>query len=374
MQSSIKNFLEKSVQERVVPGLVLLFGKPGDVPFCNAFGKRQILPEHKPMATDTVFDVASVTKSVATASLVMLLEQSGLISSCDKVGKFFPTAGEVSEVSIANLLCHRGGLRPWRPYFLRVTKGRKTGGVTDDVFDRKNRQIILKMLLNEELISRPGTKEIYSDIGYMLLGMIIEKVTDTGLDALFEEKIAAPLKLSNTAFRPIDSFVNTGQKLGVAASEKCPWRGNVLIGQVHDDNAFVLNGVAGHAGLFSNAGDLFKFTAEVLRSYKDGSGSLFSQKTIRKYITKPEGGSWAFGWDTPTPGKSTSGSFFSRNSIGCIGFTGCTIWVDLDRDFVVILLANRVHPTRHSNPDFPEFRKSIHDIVMSDVFCPKELA
>jgi CubicO group peptidase (beta-lactamase class C family) len=151
----------------------------------------------------------------------------------------------------------------------------------------------------------------------------------------------------------------------IAPTAECPWRERILCGEVHDDNAWAMGGVAGHAGLFSTARDVHAFATEMIDCYH-GRGGLVSQDTVRKFWTLDnsiEGSSWALGWDTPSPEHSSSGRYFSRNSVGHLGFTGCSLWIDPDRELDVVLLSNRVHPNPENNL-IREFRPLIHDLVM----------
>jgi len=335
----------------------------------RAFGKREITPHTLSMSPDTLFDVASITKSVSTASLSMLLESSGVLSVNDKVHKFIPSAKNtwIGSITIDRLLCHRSGLAAWRPFFLRISEGKKGRLIPNSLFSEKNKNIILNMILGENPSYNPGTEERYSDLGYILLGEVLEAAAGSPLDMLFKDKIAEPMGLCNTAFRPISLktwLLNKNEKSNISATELCPWREQTLVGHVHDDNAFVLGGAAGHAGLFSTTSDLFNFTSKMFSIYKLGTGCDINQEVLRKFWKKTSSGSWALGWDTPTAGKSTSGNYFSSNSVGAIGFTGCTIWLDLDKEFIIVLLSNRIHPTRHSNPNFGHLRQKIHDCIM----------
>jgi len=366
--TELDNFLLESVRKKVVPGFVLLFGKHDKIAYKRAFGHRQIIPEHLPMTLNTSFDIASITKSVSTASLMMILENDGVLSFEDKVGRFFPKTLNscIGSLPIKLLMCHRSGLPAWSPYFLKITKGKKAVLVGDSLFSKDNKKIVLDAIFKEKLLFSPGSKEVYSDIGYILLGEIIEKASGLSISRLFSEKIAKPMRLHKTAFRPSNSE-NLDEN--IASSEDCPWREKILKGCVHDDNAFILGGAAGHAGLFSTAEDLFNFISKLFRAYKFTEPAPIAQKTLKQCWKRVKGGgSWTLGWDTPTPGKSTSGNYFSTNSVGAIGFTGCTVWLDLDRGVVAVLLANKIHPNRRSNPEFGKFRQELHNKVMRSFF------
>jgi CubicO group peptidase (beta-lactamase class C family) len=238
------------------------------------------------------------------------------------------------------------------------------------VSDEKVRRAVLA----EPLEALPGTRETYSDLGFMMLGWILERLTGTDLKTLFLEKIVKPLELPAAGFRGIGGrWRCSGEgNLKVAATEDCPWRGRVLRGEVHDENGYLLGGTAGHAGLFSTAEDLDRIVLELFRGKKGRSG-LFLAEGLHTFFKKPHppsGGTWALGWDTPTAGTSTSGRYFSADSYGHTGFTGTSLWIDFVREISVILLTNRIHPSRE-NAAIRGFRPRVHDLVMEELLGMK---
>ncbi|MBM3225724.1 MAG: serine hydrolase, partial [Candidatus Tectomicrobia bacterium] len=235
------------------------------------------------------------------------------------------------------------------------------------------RQHAVQGILQAPLAYTPGTQTVYSDLGFMILADLLERRYQQALDRLFLEQVAQPLGLHNTAYRPLCATplasalppAAAGANPGCAATENCPWRGRVLAGEVHDENAWAMGGVAGHAGLFATAADLWHFTQALLEAAAGRSAWLpaaLLQESWQRCSTSP-GTTRALGWDTPTPGRSSSGDYFSASSIGHLGFTGCSIWIDRVRQITVILCTNRVHPSRHAT-GITRVRPAVHNLIM----------
>jgi CubicO group peptidase (beta-lactamase class C family) len=221
------------------------------------------------------------------------------------------------------------------------------------------------LLLAEEVIYKPGQSSLYSDLDFMILAWLIEIMTQQTLDRFVKTSVYEPLGLKQLFFIP----VNGGQEdRRYVATADCPWRGRVLDGQVHDENAYALGGVAGHAGLFGAVQDVYILLKELLEVFagKPNTG-LFEQEVVGTFFERqPNAGGWALGFDTPTPPDSSSGRHFSDHSIGHLGFTGTSFWMDLVNDVIVILLTNRIHPDP-KNQRIKAFRPRLHDTVMEAI-------
>jgi CubicO group peptidase (beta-lactamase class C family) len=203
----------------------------------------------------------------------------------------------------------------------------------------------------------------YSDAGFILLGEVIEAVTGTPLDAFCRQEIFGPLRLGDVGYRNLERRRPVGAP--AASTEECPWRRCVLSGEVHDENAWIMGGVAGHAGLFATGRQVWQFAQGLLEGLKGGPW-LASPPTVRTFATRqgaPDGSTWALGWDTPTPGKSSAGRYVSPAAIGHLGFTGTSLWIDPPTQVIVVLLTNRIHPSRQRQ-GIRTFRPLIHDAVM----------
>ncbi|RJR32524.1 MAG: serine hydrolase, partial [Desulfobacteraceae bacterium] len=213
-----------------------------------------------------------------------------------------------------------------------------------------------------------GKGSVYSDLGFMLLEWAVEAATGTSLKQFVEKSFYAPLGLKSTFFNTEGSPLSEG--LQIAATQYCPWRKRLLIGEVDDENAFALGGYSGHAGLFGTAEEVW-ILSEMLRGHYLGTRSdFFKPVTVREFFRRQdivEGSDWALGWDTKALEGSSAGRFFSRNSVGHTGFTGTSIWMDLEKDVTAVFFTNRVHPTRDNTEAFKAFRPRIHDAVMTDL-------
>lgn len=223
------------------------------------------------------------------------------------------------------------------------------------------------MLLSEAFIHEPGKACLYSDPGFMILEWLIEVASEKPLDRFVQESVYARLRLEDLFFVPLEGLKNRDHHL-YAATEHCPWRGKILEGEVHDDNAYTLGGVAGHAGLFGTAKDICSLLRELLNTYLGESNTgVFHEDLVHTFFQRhSDVGTWALGFDTPTRPDSSSGQYFSDQSVGHLGFTGTSFWMDLEKGVIVILLTNRIHPTRE-NEKIRAFRPVVHDAVMNAI-------
>jgi len=317
----------------------------------------------------SVFDVSSLTKPLI-ATLFFLLDQQGRIAPEDRLERYLPLrppGSAAASVSFAQLLSHTSGLPAYRPLYRELAEaeereGRRIRG-TAEGHDRA-----IETVLSLPLSFRPGESWDYSDLGYMLLGRAIEQCAFSSLDRLLRKELTAPLGMRDTGFTPLavmsecetDRIVSTGHS---------PERGREKIGEVDDENAAAMGGVAGHSGVFSTAHDLFLFSREILRARR-GEGRVLSRSSALRMtgrVPVPPGCPRTPGWDTPTPaaeGGSQAGSRFSRHTVGHLGFSGCSLWIDLEREIPVILLTNRVY-FGQDNDRLKPLRPRIHDAVLS---------
>lgn len=363
MTKKIDRAFEEAIVSGVFPAADVLVAKNGEVAFEAAYGNAR---------KGTCFDIASLTKPFSTAALAMTLVAEKLLTLDDTVYQWLAGARrpEHKEITAKLLLEHTSGLPAWQPYFRELPMSM--------IGTEAGKRIILDNCYNEMLVAKPGSKTIYSDIGYIILGEMIEQAGGAKLDELFDMHIAKPLKLEDTFFnRIIGAPIQTSKKKTdssshhkrIAPTEDCPWRERVIRGEVHDQNAYALGGVAGHAGLFSTAGDLHTLTKELVACWR-GNGSLVPTAVAKEFMKvgdkKPEGDAFTLGWMRPSRKNSSSGHFFSPQSIGHLGYTGCSIWIDLAKDFWIILLTNRVHPSS-TNEKIKTFRPKIHDLIFEEI-------
>ena len=354
----------EGVSEGVFPGAVLMLVARGTIAFQETYGQAALLPASRPMSRETLFDLSSLTKPLATTAATLLLIQENRVSLDTKVSSLLPafSGREKNSISLRHLFCHCSGLPAWVPFYERVDyKEISSPGLlgTDAA-----KAYVYEEAAKEPLAYEVGTATAYSDLGFILLGQIVETLSGDPLDRFCRSRIFDPLGLHHTFFIPVNSPAPASAG-AFAATEACPWRQKVMCGQVHDENAYAIGGTAGHAGLFSTAAETHRLVEQWVKAWH-GRETLFHPKLVREFCRIQEivpDSTWALGWDTPSPAGSSSGHYFQDPSIGHLGFTGTSIWIDLERRNWVILLTNRVHPSR-SNEKIRKFRPEIHDLAM----------
>ena len=364
---------DEAVADGVFPGAVVLVGKDDDVVYEQAFGSRSLLPNKTPMRLDTIFDLASLTKPLATAVAIMLLIRERKLRLDDQLTRVIPMYGVLGKslTTFRHLLNHSAGLPAWKAFFEDIVKNEKSGRI-NFIASRAAKNYVYEQIHREKSVTPPGSQSVYSDLGFIILAEAVEVLTGNTFDRFCQERIFKPLGLRSTGF--VDLTQLRTRRLQpveevIAPTENCPWRKKILCGEVHDDNAYAMGGVAGHAGLFSSAHEVHAFLVRMSRCLH-GKDSFLPQAVVQEFLTRgssPNDSNFALGWDTPTAGKSAAGSFFSPRSVGHLGFTGCSIWWDLEKNCHVVLLTNRVHPSR-KNDKIKDFRPHIHDQIMKVLF------
>src|SRR5467141_3996281 len=344
--------IEKAIADKAFPGATLAVAYRGKVSV-HAFGKLSYDAKAAATMPTTMYDIASLTKVVATTTLVAKLTEGDFAVPLDldaKIERYLPewASGPNAEwrhrVTVRHLLTHTSGLPPFKEYW-RTSK---------------NKQDTLTKIFAEPLDYEPGTKEVYSDLGIILMAEIIERLTGRKLDDLAHEYIFSPLAMKDTMYRPPKKIWPA-----IAPTEiDNNLRHRLVQGEVHDENAFAIGGVSGHAGVFSTAPDLAAFCQMLLNGGIYAHQRILRRATIAQFTTPQQlsGGTRTLGWAVPTEGGS-SGHYFSAHSFGHTGFTGTSIWIDLDRQLFVVLLTNRVHPTR-DNTKNQQVRPALHDAVL----------
>jgi CubicO group peptidase (beta-lactamase class C family) len=369
---SVDAAFDQAVAEGVFPGAVALVSQDDRIVYERAFGSRALLPQKAPMETGTIFDLASLTKPMATAVGIMLLVREKKLRLDDQVTRVIPMYGVFGKslTTFRQLLNHSSGLPAWKPFYEEVIKSERSGRI-NFVASRAAKNYVYEQIHRERPLAAPGAQGVYSDLGFIILGEAIEMLSGNTLDRFCQDRIFKPLGLRATGF--VDLSQLRTRRLQpvedmIAPTENCPWRKRVLCGEVHDDNAYAMGGVAGHAGLFASARDVHVFLVKMNQCLK-GKDSFVPQSVLQEFLTKDASGqsTFALGWDTPSADQSASGSLFSARSVGHLGFTGCSIWWDLEKDCHVVLLTNRVHPSR-KNEKIREFRPLIHDEIMKALF------
>ena len=357
--------MDRAVQDGVFPGGVLAARVNGEIRILVVAGRLSSQPPADPVQPSTIYDLASLTKPLATVTSVLLLVQAGSLKLDAVVGDVLVELKDVpvGRASVRDLLSHRSGLPGWRPLYERLdADGCAWGGAQPSVV----RQSVLRLIKEESLVSPVGEQSLYSDLGFILLGCAVERVSGLLLDEYFREAVAQPLGANALFFNRaiVAASPPSREATGmIAPTEWDAWRKRWLQGEVHDENAAAMGGVAGHAGLFGTAESVLAVSGAWLAAYH-GDRSFLDPKLVREFTTKASQflpSSWALGWDTPTA-PSSSGTHFSPESYGHLGFTGTSLWIDPLRKLEVVLLTNRVHPSR-KNESIRVFRPLIHDLA-----------
>lgn len=354
--------LEEGIRERAYQAAVLLAEQRGETVLHLSAGAARL---------SSVFDVASLTKPLI-AALFFLLVQQGKISPEDRLEEHLPVrfpGPDAPSISLLQLLSHTSGLPAYRPLYRELAEaeqeeGRRIRG-TAEGHDRA-----IDAVLALPLSCPPGESWLYSDLGYMLLGRAIERCAFSSLDRLLRKELAEPLGMRDTGYVPLSAMseCETNRIVSTGYSEE---REREKVGEVDDENAAAMGGVAGHAGVFSTAPDLGFFSREILRARR-GEGRVLSRASalrMTERVPVPPGCPRTPGWDTPTPsveGVSQAGSRFSPNSVGHLGFSGGSLWIDLEREVAVIMLTNRVYYGR-DNDRLNPLRPRIHDAVLEAI-------
>jgi CubicO group peptidase (beta-lactamase class C family) len=348
----LEQLLREGRDRGVYSAAVALVGIKGDLVWQGAMGRLSRDPASPPATPDTIFDLASLTKPLATTLALMLLEARGLISLEATLGEILAAPwlpADKRPLTLKSLLAHRAGLTAWRPFYetvLAAPQARRTG-------------LLPRLAAAEPLEYKPGTATLYSDLGFMILEAVVEKISGHSLDAFCRRELYAPLGLDLLGFKPwlhLDREAFTW-----AATEEVDTPDAPAAGEVHDDNARAAGGVAGHAGLFGAGPQVFHLAAWLYRAYHGQAELLgISPETVRRFLTPVAPGARTPGFDVPTSGQSSAGRYFSPRSVGHTGFTGTSFWLDLERGQMVVLLTNRVHLDR-DNGRIKAFRPRFHE-------------
>ncbi len=342
--------MEKAVRDHVFPGGVVAVGHKGRLVALHDFGRMTYDADAEPVALDTLYDLASLTKVVGTTTMAMMLHERGQLPLDAPVARYLPefASGPDKEakalITTRHLLTHSSGL----PSYIRFFQ------------EAKSREELLQHIYKQPLEYPTGTRSVYSDLGIILLGEVLERAVGKTLDVFLRENLFGPLGMSHTLYNPPKEW---RERIAPTEDDR-EFRHRLVRGEVHDENAWVMGGVAPHAGLFSTARDLAAFCQMLLNGGMYGHRRLLRRSTVQLFTARQEvaDSSRALGWDTVSP-PSSSGHYFSQRAFGHTGFTGTSIWIDPEKELFVILLTNRVHPAR-TNDKIRSFRPALHDAVV----------
>ena len=338
--------VQRGVDERAFPAAVVEVGTAGGLLWSQAFGRLDAEAESAPTQQGTIFDLASLTKVIATTTLVMRLVERGALALDDPIRKWIREwrGNDREEVTVRALLTHSSGLSAWLPFFRDYT----------------GRQEFQHAIATLKLEYRPDSQSIYSDLGFMLLGFIVEDAGERAFASQAAEMLAS-LTSEPLMFKPPAALRSSIAPTGNDAA----WRKRRLVGEVHDENCWALGGAAGHAGLFGSAKGVGDFARAVLGALAGRDVRLARAETVRLFVTRYSAatGSRALGWDTMLP-TSSCGTKISPAAFGHTGFTGTSLWIDPERELYVVFLTNRVNPTRE-NTAIQQIRPALHDAVLT---------
>jgi CubicO group peptidase (beta-lactamase class C family) len=361
--SSVDKLIEDGIFERAFPSAVVVIGNSKQILYQNAYGRLTYDESSKLTTLRTIYDLASVTKVIATTSAIMKLYDTGKIDLNSPVTAYIPEFSNngKSDITVMNLLLHNSGLTAWTPFY------------QDPNMDSPEKVKIAVYSCTKEY--ETGTRTLYSDYNAFLLGEIVSRISGKSLDKFCKENIFIPLNMTDTDF-----LVPISEDYRIAPTENDTyWRNQLLVGYVHDEFAAILEGISGNAGLFSTGPDLYKFMQMMLnkglysdeRSMSKGNGfdTLFSPLTAELFTSRATGLGYlntrALGWETkpePTKYPPGCGYRFSSNCFGHTGYTGTSVWCDKEKDLIVIFLTNRIYPTR-GNEEIRNIRPKLHDEV-----------
>jgi CubicO group peptidase (beta-lactamase class C family) len=327
---TIDRVIRRGIAAGGYPGAAVVVGRRGAAVWEKGFGHLGWAADSPEVLADrSIYDLASLTKVVGTTTAAMILYDEGKLDLDEKVTHFLPEfiGGQKDQVTVRQLLMHRSGLPAGRELWRHAHSPEEAKRLIFDV----------------PLEYRPGTGQVYSDLGADLLGMVIETIAGEGLEIFLQRRVFGPLGMKDTEFRPADSLVYR-----IAPTEVSPPRGYPLRGEVHDENAYALGGVAGHAGLFGTASDLAVFAQMMLNGGTYEGVRIVSDSAVHLFTARAAG-TRALGWEVAA-GQHGAGNFLGEHAYGHTGFTGTSMWIDPDRDMFVILLTNRVHAARARRP------------------------
>src|SRR5688572_33282080 len=327
---SIDRIVRRGITAGGYPGASVVVGRRGYSVFEKGYGRLGWTSGSEAVVPDeSIYDLASLTKVVGTATAAMILYDEGRLELDAPVAKYLPafSGGTKDDVTVRQLLTHTSGL----------PAGRDLRRLASSAWEAR------QLVMSTPLTCAPGRCLVYSDLGADVLGFTVEAITGQGLDAFLSERVFAPLGMNDTQFRPAQSLRDR-----IAPTEVSSPRGYAIRGEVHDENAWALGGVAGHAGLFSTAADLSLFAQMMLNRGTFNGVRIVSDSAVARFTTRTTG-TRALGWDT-SDGEGTAGVHMGERAYGHTGFTGTSLWIDPDRDLFVILLTNRVHAPRARRP------------------------
>jgi CubicO group peptidase (beta-lactamase class C family) len=360
----LRAICEAAVAGGVTPGLVVLVGQGGVNRQVIARGQRQVDPSPLPISPATQWDLSSLTKALATSVLAMQALDAGRLELDEPLPHLPPPAEGELPITVRRALSHSTGWPAHLKFYLQVLGAGGSGAGTLPV-----RTAVLETIRRTPRSYPADSRSVYSDLAFMLLGDFLEHRLGGTLDQLTRERIAGPLGLGDLGFRPIAADGTPLPGGEVAATQRCPLRGRVLVGEVDDLNAYALGGVAGHAGLFGTATAVAAVAHALCAAYRAPGRSLVDGQLLRAFWQPAgvPGSTGRLGWDGPAASGSLAGDRIARTAVGHLGFTGCSLWIDPEREAFVVMLSNRVHPVAREDDRFRQLRRAVNDAALAAI-------
>ena len=347
LEHQLDSIVTAAIADRASPGVAIAVARYGRLVVDRAWGRQDWAPNAPAASDSTLYDMASLTKVVATTTAAMLLEEDGKLDLERTVVSYLPEFNdpEKAPITVRMLLLHTSGMKQFQALWKEI----------------KGREAYLQRINAKPLIHKPGEMFDYTDWNMIVLQQVVERVSGKMLDVLLAERVYGPLGMRDTQFNPPEAL-----KPRIAPTEVQAFRGGQVWGVVHDENAWAMGGVSGHAGLFSSARDLAVFEQMLLNGGEYNGVRVLRPETIARWTTRQrKDAARGLGWENPSA-RSSAGQYFSPRSFGHTGFTGTSIWADPEKGLFVVLLTNRVDPTR-DNPRVGPLRRAIADAVQSAV-------
>jgi CubicO group peptidase (beta-lactamase class C family) len=358
--TKIHEIILSAIKDSAFPGAVVLVSNDGGVIYEKVFGHFTYDDTSAAVTKNTIYDIASLTKVIATTTAVMICYDNNLFELDDPVEKYISDFAQNGKenVTIKNLLLHNSGLPAFKRFYNNYSSADE---IINDIYKMPLSDEIINDIYKMPLSYETESKTVYSDLGFITLQKIIEQVTGKEFDVFCKEEIFIPLQMNSTFFNPPDSL-----QYKIAPTEyDNSWRNKLVWGKVHDETSVLLNGVAGHAGLFSTAQDISNLLILLLNDGAFDGNQIIKSATVKLFTTRySDKSTRALGWDTKSGEGSSAGELFDTTSFGHTGFTGTSVWVDPTREIFVVLLTNRVYPTRE-NKKLYKVRPALHNAVIN---------
>jgi serine-type D-Ala-D-Ala carboxypeptidase len=357
--NSLSELANEAVSRGVVPGLAVSIGQGKahrTLCFGNLFAPAKYPNPLTGVDENTIYDLASLTKALCTSVLAMIAVQKGTLDLQAQLRRWLPAAPV--GVTLCHLLEHSSGWPSHRKFYESLLPDASSLALPN----QQGADSVVSLVQNTPLECTPGTRTLYSDLGFIALGHVLQSEFKMPLNEAFLQHVAGPLETSTLRF---GTTLDTRER--VAPTEQCQWRRRLLLGEVHDQNAWLMGGVAGHAGLFGTANDVAMVLQSLVRTYMgDAHGrALVSPEVLRHFWDHHSStGTWALGWDRPSVSGSLAGALIDRRALGHLAFTGCSIWADPFTQTQVVILSNRIHPVVLDDPRFRQLRPALMDAAL----------